>query len=220
LARQGNFPEHAAMFKGAHAVWSALFGLSAQALTNAEDASSLYRSGDADFGPAFTLALLHNSTQAHKLRTGFEQRYTEYTSAQFSYLPVLRALDALDHADPVKALEITDAAAPYEFGVPGIAFYGGAFFGALYPVYVRGLAYSRLSRHRDAVAEFQKILDHPGVTLVDPIGPMARLQLARALYASGDRAQSAAAYKDLLKLWKDADNDIQVVQEARAESTR
>src|SRR5215472_1343835 len=208
LARQGNFPEHAAMFKGAHAVWSALFGLSTQALTNAEDALSLYRSRDADFGPAFTLALLHNSTQAHMLRTGFEQRYPEYTSAQFSYLPVLRALDDLDHADPVKALEITDAAAPYEFGVPGIAFYGG------------GLAYSRLGRHREAAAEFQKILDHPGITVIDPIGPMARLQLARALYASGDRAKSAAAYKELLMLWRDADSDLRVVQEAKAESAR
>jgi len=77
-----------------------------------------------------------------------------------------------------------------------------------------------LGRHREAAAEFQKILDHPGITVIDPIGPMARLQLARALYASGDRAQSATAYKELLMLWKDADSDIRVVQEARAESTR
>ncbi|MGA3018794.1 MAG: hypothetical protein ABSF62_16870 [Bryobacteraceae bacterium] len=58
------------------------------------------------------------------------------------------------------------------------------------------------------------------VYLADPIGPMARLQLARALYASGDRVKSAAVYKDLLALWKDADPDIPVVQEARAESAR
>ena len=93
-----------------------------------------------------------------------------------------------------KALEMTQAAAPYELAVPGTAF-TGAFFGALYPVYVRGLAYSRMGRHREAAAEFQKILDHPGMMLNDPIGPMARLQLARALSASGDRAKSAAAYK-------------------------
>ena len=85
---------------------------------------------------------------------------------------------------------------------------------------MRGLAYSRLRRYREAAAEFQKILDHPGVTVIDPIGPMARLQLARALYASGDHAKSAAAYKDLLMLWKDADSDIRVVQEAKAESAR
>jgi cytochrome c-type biogenesis protein CcmH/NrfG len=56
--------------------------------------------------------------------------------------------------------------------------------------------------------------------LNDPIGPMARLQLARAFYASGDRAKAAAAYKDLLALWKDADPDIPVVQQAKAESAR
>ena len=77
-----------------------------------------------------------------------------------------------------------------------------------------------MGRHREAAAEFQKILDHPGIILNDPIGPMARLQLARALSASGDRAKSAAAYRDLLALWKDADPDIPVVQQARAESAK
>jgi len=85
---------------------------------------------------------------------------------------------------------------------------------------VRGLAYSRMGRHREAAAEFQKILDHPGITLNDPVGPMARLQLARALSASGDRAKSAAVYKDLLNVWKDADSDLPLVQEAKAEAAR
>ncbi|MFN0169784.1 MAG: protein kinase domain-containing protein [Bryobacteraceae bacterium] len=220
LARQGSFLEQAAMFQGARAVCNALFELRAQAQTDAAAALSLYRSRDADYGPAFALALLHNSRQAHKLEADLEKRYPDYTSVQFSYLPVLRALEALNHGDPVKALEMTQAAAPYELAVPGTAYYSGAFFGALYPVYVRGLAYFRLGRHREAATEFQKILDHPGLTLNDPIGPMSRLQLARALSASGDRAKSAAAYKDLLMLWRDADPDIPVVRDAKAESTR
>ena len=115
---------------------------------------------------------------------------------------------------------MTQIAAPYDLAVPGTAFYSGAFFGAMYPVYVRGLAYSRMQRNREAVAEFQKILDHPGIMLNDPMGPLARLQLARALAISGDRAKSAAVYKDLLALWKDADPDLPVVQEAKAESAR
>ena len=90
----------------------------------------------------------------------------------------------------------------------------------MYPVYVRGLAYSRMGRHGEAAAEFQKILDHRGIMLNDPMGPMARLQLARALAAAGNRAKSAAVYKDLLTLWKDADPDIPLVQEARAESAK
>ena len=186
------------MFQGARAVWNALFGIRAEAQRSAAAALSLYRSRDADYGPAFALALLHDSAQAHKIEADLEKRYPEDTSVQFSYLPALRALEALNQGDPAKALEMTQAAAPYDLAVPGTAFYTGAFFGALYPVYVRGLAYSRMGRHREAAAEFQKILDHPGIMLNDPIGPMARLQLARALSASGDRAKSAAVYKDLL----------------------
>jgi tetratricopeptide (TPR) repeat protein len=166
------------------------------------------------------MALLRESAEAHKIEADLEKRYPEDTSVQFSYLPALRALEALNQGDPAKALEKTQPAAPYELAVPGTAYYTGAFFGAMYPVYVRGLAYSRMGRHREAAAEFQKFLDHPGIVLNDPIGPMARLQLARALEASGDRAKSAAVYKDLLTLWKEADPDLPVVQEAKAESAK
>jgi hypothetical protein len=116
---------------------------------------------------------------------------------------------------------MTQASAPYDLAVPGTAYFTGAsFFGALYPVYVRGLAYSRMGSHREAAAEFQKILDHPGIVLNDPIGPMARLQLARELSASGDRAKSAAVYQDLLGLWKNADPDIPVLKQAKADYAR
>ena len=220
LSRQAGLRERAAQFEGARAVWSALFGIRDEGQKNAAAALALYRSRDADYGPAFALVLLHQSAQAHKIMVDLEKRYPEDTSVQFSYLPALRALEALNQGDAAKALEMTQVATPYDLAVPGTAFYTGAFFGALYPVYVRGLAYSRLGRAREAALEFQKILDHPGIMLNDPIGPMARLQLARALSASGDRAQSVAAYKALLALWKDADPDIPVVQQARAESAR
>ena len=181
-------------------------------------ALALFRGRDADYGPAFALALLDDSAQAEKIVAELEKRYPEDTSVQFSYLPALWALEALNQDDPAKALEMTQAAAPYELAVPGTAYFTGAsFFGALYPVYVCGLAYSRMGRHREAAAEFQKILDHPGIVLNDPIGPMARLQLAGALADSGDRAKSAAAYKDFLTLWKDADPDVPVLKQAKAE---
>jgi len=212
--------ERAAQFEGARAAWSALFGMPAEAQKSAAAALSLFRSRDADYGPAFALALLRDSTPAYKIAADLEKQYPEDTSVQFSYLPALRALEALNQGDPAKALEKTQPAAPYELAVPGTAYYTGAFFGALYPVYVRGLAYSRMGRYREEAAEFQKILDHPGIMLNDPVGPMARLQLARALFASGDRPKSAVAYKDLLALWRDADPDIPVVQEAKAESAK
>ncbi len=219
LSRQSGLRERPAQFEGARAVWYSLFGMHGDAKKSATEVLSLYRSRDADYGPAFALALMHESASAHDAEVDLE-KYTEDTSVQFSYLPALRALEALNQGDSAKALEMTQAAAAYDLAVPGTAFYDGSFFGALYPVYVRGLAYSRMGRHREAAAEFQKILDHPGITLNDPIGPMARLQLARALSASGDRAKSAAVYKDLLILWKDADSDIPLVQEAKAESAK
>ena len=220
LSRQGGLLQQAALFQGARAVWNALFGTRAEAQRNAATALSLYRGRDADYGPAFALAFLGDSRQAHEIEADLEKRYPDYTSAQFSYLPALRGREALNRGDPVKAVEMTQTATAYELGVPGTAYYSNAFFGALHPVYVRGLAFSRMGRFREAAAEFQKIVDHPGLTLNDPIGPMARLQLARALSASGDRALSAAAYQSLLTLWKDADSDVPVAQEAKAESAK
>jgi eukaryotic-like serine/threonine-protein kinase len=216
LARQGGLPERAALFAGARAAWNALYGTSADAQTAVGAALSLFRGRDADYGPAFALAILQNS-QAHKIAADLQKRYPQDTSVQFSYLPALQALAALNQGDPAKALDATQAAVAYELAVPGTAYFTGALFGALYPVYVRGLAYVRLGRPKEAAAEFQKILDHPGIMVNDPIGPFARLQLARALFASGDRAKSEAVYKDLLALWKDADPEIPTVKQAKAE---
>jgi hypothetical protein len=164
LARAGGFVERSALFQGARAVWNAFAGNREEAQRNATAALSLYRSRDADYGPAFALALLADATHPHTIEADLEARYPQDTSVQFSYLPALRALAALNRGDAAKALQVTQAAAPYELAVPGTAYFtGAAFFGALYPVYVRGLAYSGMSRHREAAGEFQKILDHPGL---------------------------------------------------------
>ncbi len=220
LARQGRFLERAAMFQGARAVWNAMFGLREEARKNSAEALSLYRSRDADYAPALTLALLGESDEAQKIGAELEKRFPDYTSLQFSYLPVLRGLESIHRGDPKRAVEITQRAATYELAVPGTAYYSGSFLGALFPVYVRGLALAQIGRHREAAAEFQKIVNHPGMTMNEPLGPLARLQLARALSASGDRAKSAAVYKDLVFLWKDADPDIPVIQEAKAEYSK
>lgn len=218
LARQGGLMGRAAMFQGAAAVWNALFGNPTEAQRGAMAALSLFRSRDADYGPAFALALLHESRQANKIAADLQTSYPQDTSVQFSYLPALWALEALNQDDPVKALEMTHSSAPYDLAVPGTAYFTSAsFFGALYPIYVRGLAYSQMGRHREAAAEFQTILDHPGITLNDPIGPMARLQLARALTRAGDSTSAAAVYQGLVALWQDADPDTPVVQQAIAE---
>jgi len=87
----------------------------------------------------------------------------------------------------------------------------------MYPVYVRGEAFLAAHRGREAAAEFQKILDHRGIVLNEPIGALAHLQLGRAYAMEGDTAKSRAAYQDFLKLWKDADPDIPILIQAKAE---
>ena len=220
LARQAGLPERAALFQGARAVWNALLGNEEDGRKDAAAALSLARSRDADYGPAFALLLLHECAQAREVEADLSKQYPQDTSVQFSYLPALRALEALNQDDPGKALEITQVVAPYDLALPATAYFTGPFFGALYPVYLRGLAYARLGRHVEAAAEFQRILDHPGLVFSDPIGPMAHLQLARALSASEARAESASVYTDLLALWKDADPDIPVLEQAKAERAR
>ena len=133
--------------------------------------------------------------------------FPEDTSVRFAYVPTLRALSALSANDPSRAIE------------PGISFYGagGGSFGAMYATYLRGEAYLALHKATEATAEFQKILDHPGVVLGDPIGALARLQLARALTMSGDASKAKEAYQDLLALWKDADPDLALPKQAKAE---
>lgn len=141
--------------------------------------------------------------------------FPENTFVQFSYLLTLRALFALNRREPSRVIELLQISAPNELGAPASSFSG--FFGALYPIYVRGLAY--LARHQSsaAAAEFQKILDHRGIVVIDPIGALAHLQLGRALAESGDKVKAMSAYHGFLMLWKDADPDIPVLKQAKAE---
>ena len=82
---------------------------------------------------------------------------------------------------------------------------------------MRGEAYLALHQGAQAAAEFQKILDHPGIVVSDPIGALAHLQLGRALLLAGDKTKARSAYQDFLTLWKDADPDIPVLEQAKAE---
>ena len=92
--------------------------------------------------------------------------------------------------------------------------------GNLYPVYVRGEAYLTGRQGREAAVEFQKILDHRGIVVCDPIGALAHLQLGRAFTLSGDKTKAKAAYQDFLTLWKDADPSIPILKQAHAEYAR
>ena len=116
------------------------------------------------------------------------------------------------------AIQSLQTASRFDLAMGGIGFNG--FFGKLYPIYVRGLAYLAAQQPVEAAAEFQRILDHRSIVLVDPIDALARLQLARARALSGDTAKARSVYDDLFALWENADARIPVVTEARAEYAR
>ena len=136
---------------------------------------------------------------------------------QFMYLPALRALFSLSAPTPdtAAAIQALQTASRYDLALGRVGFVGR--FGGLYPIYVRGLAYLAARQPAEAAAEFQRIIDHRSIVLVDPIDALARLQLARALALSGDTIRAKSAYNDLLTLWKNADPEIPVLKQARAE---
>ena len=152
------------------------------------------------------------------LADGLARAYPEDTSVQFLYLPTLRALFALDAGDAAGAIQALQAASRFDLAMGGIGF--RAHFGKLYPIYVRGLAYLATQQPAEAAAEFQRLVDHRSIVLVDPIDALARLQLARALALSGDTVKAKSAYENLFTLWANADAGIALVDEARAEHAR
>ncbi len=218
LARQAHLAERAALFEGAAAVREALYGYPDESSRLAFAAGQLAKGRDADFPPAFALALSRKSSSTLATVTSMEKQYPEDTCVRFSYSPALRALLALNQDGPAKAIELLTVSKAYELAQTGFSSY--ARYGAMYPTYVRGLAYQQLHKPREAAAEFQRMLDHPGLLLADPVGPAARLQLARALRAAGETAQAKAVYSEFLTLWKDADPDVPLLQQAKAEFAR
>jgi hypothetical protein len=168
-----------------------------------------------EYGVALAVALSGDSSQAQVLANDLEKRFPEDTSVRFSYLPTLHAVVALKAGKPLDAIELLRTAVPNELGAPASSFFG--FFGALYPVYFRGEAYLAARQGREAAVEFQKILDHRGTVVSDPVGALAHLQLGRAYGLLGDKTKAKSAYQDFLTLWKDADPDIPILKQAQAE---
>ena len=182
-------------------------------------ALELSKGRDVEYGAAFALALSGDSSRSQTLADDLERRFPEDTSVKVGYLPALRALSALNHGEPQGGVERLQIALPYELAVNGLNF-SHFYLGGLHSAYVRGEAYLAAHQGAEAAAEFQKILDHRGIVVSDPIGALAHLQLGRAFVLSGDKTKAKAAYQDFLTLWKDADPDIPILRQAKAEYAR
>ena len=212
-ARAGE-KEMAAGCESAAALWEALYGNASLARQRAAGTLAQSNGRDSQFVAAFALALIGDSARAQALTDDLQNRFPQDTVVQFNYLPTLRAQLALTLPNnAAKAVDALSSATPYELGVPG----SSIFWTNLYPVYVRGQAFLASREGTRAAAEFQKILDWPGVAVNEPIAALAHLGLARSYDLAGDAPKSRAAYQDFLTLWKYSDPDVPVLIAAKAE---
>jgi serine/threonine protein kinase/predicted Zn-dependent protease len=154
---------------------------------------------------AFALALCGDAGQAQSLADELTKQYPKATLTKSMFLPVIHATIELQRGHSDRAVQLLQAASPYESAA------------RLWPTYLRGQAYLRWQKGAEAAAEFQKILDHRGWDPLSLLHPMAHLGLARAWVLQGDTAKARKAYQDFFALWKDADPDIPILIEAKKE---
>ncbi|MGA7633194.1 MAG: protein kinase [Terriglobales bacterium] len=147
--------------------------------------------------------------QAQKLTEELDTKYPQDTFVQKYWLPVIRAALDLRQGKGAKAIDDLEPATALELAMPSSL--------TLYPAYVRGQAYLATDDASKAAAEFQKFIDHAGIVLNSPLGAIARLGRARAYARGGDSTKARYAYRDFLGLWKDADTDLPILKEAKAE---
>jgi eukaryotic-like serine/threonine-protein kinase len=161
---------------------------------------------------ALVLARIGDAAKARALAQELARQYPLHTLVQSYWEPTIEAQLALSAKDPATAIAQLRNTANLEYGLT----VGNSNNSCLYPIYLRGEAYLAAGQE-GAAAEFQKIIDHPGLVWNCATGALAHLELGRAYALAGDKAKARAAYQDFLTLWKDADPDIPVLKEAKTE---
>lgn len=204
--------ELVALYDANQSLWESLVGNKAQARQHADSALKLSKGREVVYEAALSLAFIGEQSQAQGLAEDLSKRFPDHTKVQFNFLPTIRAQIALSHNDPLQAISLLQPATRYELGKSGWTQMGA--------IYVRGEAYLAAHHWTEAAAEFQKILDHPGIAANHPFGALAHLQMGRAYAAAGDKAKAKRCYGDFLTLWKDADSNIPLLKEAKAESKK
>ena len=204
--------EAAALWQVNAALREAEFGNSALARQEVAAALALTPGRDVKVFSALALAQSGETVRAKAMQQDLEKSYGSQTMMKVYWLPTIRAAMELDAGNTKQALLDLEAAAPYELGAPP-----QLQLGTLYPVWIRGQAYLALHNGTTAAAEFQKFLDHRGIVINYPLGALAHLGLGRAYAMAGDTLKAKSAYQDFFTLWKDADPDIPILKEAKAE---
>jgi eukaryotic-like serine/threonine-protein kinase len=206
-ARRGKFEENAAGITAREAAAEALVGNETQARAGALAALAIDRSRPTLFFAGLTQAMAGDTRQAGAIVDELTKRFPSDTLVNDVWGPTVRSQIEVRLGNPGRAIELLQVASPYEAG----------FIARRVPNYVRGQAYLKARQGKEAGAEFQKILDNRGVCTTAPICALSHLQLARARALSGDDAGARTAYQDFFALWKDADPDIPILKEAKAE---
>jgi len=202
--------ETAALWQVNAALREAELGKAASAKEGVASALALSSGRDVKMAAALTLARMGDALRAKALVEELEKNYPTNTMLKLYGLPTINAAIELSKHNSSQAIVLLEAAAPYELGSSGN-------ISDLYPAYLRGEA-DLLSHNGVAAAiEFQKLLDHRGIVTNFVTGSLAQVQLGRAYLIQGDTAKAKAAYQDFLTLWKDADPDIPILKEAKAE---
>ena len=213
-AQRADLKETAALWQADLALREAVFGNAAQAKEFAAEAGKIAPgSRDAQVLTALAYARAGDSAHAQVLLDDLNKRFPQNTLIQSEWAPAIRAQLALNHGNAANAVDSLQPARTYELG-EGI---GSLNFVCILPAYLRGEAYLAAKQGREAAAEFQKILDHRGLVATCWTGGLARLGLARAKALSGDAPGARVAYQDFLSLWKDADADLALLQQAKSE---
>jgi DNA-binding winged helix-turn-helix (wHTH) protein/tetratricopeptide (TPR) repeat protein len=210
-ARRAGEPEVGASYEAESAMREGLAGKVEAARQEAKAALAQSNGVEVEAMAAIAFALAGESAEAERLARDLNKRFPEDTTVQLNYLPVIRTAAVL-HTSAAKALEATTPAERYELGFVS----NGASFEA-YPTYFRGEALLANRQGAAAAAAFQKLLDHPGIVMNEPIAALAYLGLARSYALSGNEDDAKASYQDFLALWKDADPDVPVYKRAKAE---
>src|SRR6266566_4213125 len=204
--------ETAALWEANAALREAEFGDGASAKQAITAALALAPGRDVKVLAALVLSRVGDAGRAKALVKELEKNYASNTVLKLYWLPTVNAAIELNNGNSSKALLFLEAAAPYELGSPS-----PLQLGTLYPAYLRGQSYLLAHNGPAAAAEFQKLLDHRSFVVNFVTGALARLQLARAYAMTGDTAKAKAAYQDFMNQWKDADPDIPILKEAKAE---
>jgi eukaryotic-like serine/threonine-protein kinase len=207
LANRGNLKEVAGQFITHAALREAAAGKCQPVAGEVNAALTLARTNTTVVEGALILALCGDSNQAMAIINEQYRRFPKDTWVNMVWLPSVRAIVELRRNNPATAIQLLQMSQAYETG----------YVAAYWPMYIRGLAYLQNHSGAQAAAEFQKIIKTGGVNMNTNLYALAHIGLARGLAISADKAQSRKAYEDFFKLWKDADADIPVLQEARRE---